>query len=147
MSDECLCTARRLSSWRRMRSMKSNSPRRDEADEFREGGLRRAGRESPPSSVNSSLIARHSSLQLEVAAHGVEAGVDRFGRGREGEAEAALAVLAEDDAGDCGDLRAFEQGVGGGAAVPVNVGHVGEGVERAVRRVAGETEFAEAGDE
>src|SRR5438067_13527365 len=65
---------------------------------------------------------------LKVAAHGVEAGLDRFERGREGEAQSALAVLAEDDAGDCRDLRAFEQEVGGGAAVRVDVRHVGEGV-------------------
>ena len=41
----------------------------------------------------------------------------------------AFAVLAEDDAGDGGDLRAFEQDVGGGAAVGVDARHVGEGVE------------------
>src|SRR5437588_12070788 len=78
---------------------------------------------------------------LKVSAQGVEADLDRFERGREGEAEATLAVLAEDDAGDCGDLRAFEQEVGGGAAVRVDVRHVGECVERAVRRVAREAEF------
>src|ERR1041385_5359533 len=155
MSDELLRLLRRLSSCRRMRSMKSNSlryggtdearrgvagefrrvevdeSRRDEVGEWeraevgelREEDLRRVDEESSLSSVNSSLIAHHSSLKSEVAAHRVEAGADRLYRGREGEAEAALAVLADDDAGHCG-----------------------EGVERAVRRVADEAQFAEAGD-
>src|ERR1043165_6584327 len=169
MSDELLCRPRRLSSCRRMRSMKSNSPRRvgtvevrrdedelrrDRFEELRFDGVeefwaedsRRVGREASLSSVNSSLITHHSSLKLEVAAHRVEAGADRLYRGREGEAQAALAVLAEDDAGHCGDLRAFGQGVGAGGAAGLDVRHFGEGVERAVRRVADEAEFAEAGD-
>src|SRR5947209_6618040 len=116
--EEFLCAPRRLSSCRRMRSMKSNSLRPDEVDELRREGLRRVERESSLSSVRSSLIihhsslsTRHSSLQLEIAAHGVEAGLNRLDGGREGETQVALAVLAEDYAGDCGDLRAFEQGV------------------------------------
>src|SRR2546423_12415017 len=147
MSDEFLCAARRLSSCRRRRLMKLNSPRREGVDELWRKILRRVGRKSLLSSVNSSLITHHSSLRLEVAAHGVEPGLNRLDGGREGEAQVPLAVLAEDDAGDCGDLRAFEKEVGGGAAVRVDVGHVGEGVERAVRRFAREAEFAEAGDE
>src|SRR5437588_6944330 len=95
-------------------------------------------------SVHPSSLIPHP---LKIAAHGVESGPDGLDGGEEGEAQVALAVLAEDYAGDCCDLRAFEKEVGGGAAVRVDVGHVRERVERAVRRFAREAEFAEARDE
>src|SRR5215207_11400676 len=104
----------RLSACLRRRAMKSNSPRRAER---RDVDLRGEG-ESPPSAVFSSLIPHPHPLKM--AAHRVEAGADDFGGGREGEAEVALAVFAEDDAGDGGDLRAFEERFGGGAAVGVD---------------------------
>src|SRR5207248_3497115 len=65
-------------------------------------------------SVHPSSLIPHP---LKIAAHGVESGPDGLDGGGEGEAQVALAVLAEDYAGDCCDLRAFEKEVGGGAAV------------------------------
>src|SRR2546429_6208939 len=82
---------------------------------------------------------------LKISAQGVESGLDCFKRGREGEAEVAFAVCAEDDAGNCCDLRAVEQDVGGGAAVRVNARDIGESVESSGWIGAGEAEFVESG--
>src|ERR1700752_100445 len=84
---------------------------------------------------------------LKVAAHGVESGLNRLDGGGEGETQVPLAVLAEDYAGDCRDVRAFEQDVCGGAAVFADARNVREGVESSVRRVAREVEFVESGDD
>ena len=59
----------------------------------------------------------------------------------------AFAVLAEDYAGDCRDLRAFEEYVGGRAAVGVYARNVGEGVEGSGGRVARQSQLVKPGDE
>src|SRR5436305_15321877 len=83
-----------------------------------------------------SLLITHYSFASEVASHRIETGGDYVGRGGEGEAQVALAVLAEDGAGGGGDLRALKQEIGGGAAVCAEARHFGEGVESSVRRRA-----------
>src|ERR1700739_2556774 len=78
-------------------------------------------------------------------------GLDACGDGLPGhgvaEAEVALALRAKDDAGDGGDVRSIEEHGGDLAAVPVDFGDLGEGVEGAFGSRALEAGLMESGDE
>ena|SRR5437868_879382 len=82
---------------------------------------------------------------LKIPAQGVESRLNSLKRGREGKAQVAFAVCAEDDAGNCCDLCAVEQDVCGLAAVRVNARDIREGVESSGWILAGEAEFVESG--
>jgi len=52
-----------------------------------------------------------------------------------------FAVFTENDAGNGGDLRTFQQYLRGLAAVAANTGHIGESIESAGRFLAVQTKF------
>ncbi len=78
---------------------------------------------------------------------GFKSGFDLLRCGRERHADVTLTVRAEDDAGDGGNLRPFEQQLRRAATVGADGRDVWKSVKRAGRRLTGESEFVQAADE